>query len=1323
MREKIIKKVSILIIIIMILEMLLTMRVEAYNKLDYPTWKVDETIPLEEIGIRAIAKYRRDYNVLFDEVTFDRNDIYGATPQGMVVTDYHIVFAVCIKKSATEYDGYIYFVDKNTKKIDFAIPVYDGEESTEYGHMNGMAYNPDAKKIFIPWYYTKDDETMVKKIAIFSYNSEGKLQSFTPEIVNQPGEIFAQDMAYDRDEHEYVFNGHDKIWKVPSKADGSLGDTITEYFKFSINSEGNLHDNIWGKQDIEVYGNYIYKGYYEPGVGDGHSIEGYDEEKDDTYHYDPSERFSNAIGVYNKYNGSLEKVLYIPNTAVAGELEGMSFDSDGTMILMYSQMILGHTYAVLYKYDENDSNVNVRRDIPVNEYGVVIPKTTITGEATGVNEDLIRYYNGNNNLGDDHSNYTTRWKDLSNNENGEIYGSKNAVIEQTANGIVRGEETFTDNGSVKLDGENDFVNIGALPEEVYNNVTIESQFLLDNVSNIHNNTEISLVSNGGYELLLNEGKPEFKANINGEYKFVTINEELIKGRVYNITGVFDGKRLYLYIDSVLRGTAQISEDINLKVDETIATDAIVGAKASKTDVSSGYMEGEIYSARIYKRALSQEEIKQNMNADRLAPLNMFANTDNITITINFSEPVPGLTIDDVIVTNGTKGELTRVSNKKYTLTITDIIEGESLEILIDNNSVVDVLGNIGIGTTITRTRDVSKMPTITANTPDITNEKNIEYVIEFDDVVTGFTKDDIIITNGTKGTFTEVEDRKVYTIEVLDSESGEQAIEIENGACYDRSGNPNKEAFKTITIDRIFPTITGVENGAVYNEKVTPEIADLGTGIKAITLIKDGEEVEYENGQDIVIGGVYELTALDNAGNETKVTFTIEKTTNKIEMLYMPTKTSYLQNYEKLNLAGGKIKVSYSDTTNIEVDLTDERVAVTGFSNAVVGEKELTVKFDEKETTFKVNIVATQPIIAITPSSSEYAKSTKITITAVGEKIPLAEVNNYQYAISDSNIKLPTTGWQNYKNGQKITIGEGLTGAHYVWVKQVVDKAGNISVVNQVSGPYLFDNTGPIVTGVKNGGIYEDTIILHTSDSDSGIEKIRYTRYGGFLDYTDGIEITRKGMYAIKVTDKVGNVTEVNFEKRDKVIFTDVSKEKWYYNAVKYVFQNDIIRGYDDYTFAPNDKLTRGMMVTILYRMEGRPAVTGNTLFPDVQDSSKYYYDAVKWATDNKIVSGYDNGNFGPNDKIQRQQLAVILNKYAKYKGKNVTQTNNLKEFTDNSKISSYAVSQMKWAVGAGVISGNENKQTGEKTLNPKGEATRAEVAAMMEKYCKRVGR
>ncbi len=182
--------------------------------------------------------------------------------------------------------------------------------------------------------------------------------------------------------------------------------------------------------------------------------------------------------------------------------------------------------------------------------------------------------------------------------------------------------------------------------------------------------------------------------------------------------------------------------------------------------------------------------------------------------------------------------------------------------------------------------------------------------------------------------------------------------------------------------------------------------------------------------------------------------------------------------------------------------------------------------------------------------------------------------------------------------------------------------------------------------------------------------------------------------------------------------FHDVAGNAWYYNAVKYCYNNNIISGTTSTTFSPATQITRGMLVTILHRMEGSPKVSGTPKFKDVKNSKQYYYTAVKWASDKKIVSGYKNGNFGPNDPITREDLSVILCKYAKYKGKNLSKSNNLSAFSDRNKISSYALPQMKWAVGVGVITGNKNG-----TLNPRGTATRAEAAAMIQKYCVNVGK
>ena len=182
--------------------------------------------------------------------------------------------------------------------------------------------------------------------------------------------------------------------------------------------------------------------------------------------------------------------------------------------------------------------------------------------------------------------------------------------------------------------------------------------------------------------------------------------------------------------------------------------------------------------------------------------------------------------------------------------------------------------------------------------------------------------------------------------------------------------------------------------------------------------------------------------------------------------------------------------------------------------------------------------------------------------------------------------------------------------------------------------------------------------------------------------------------------------------------FNDVSTSAWYYNAVKYTYSNKIISGYSDTKFAPNDMLTRGMIVTILYRMENSPKNDGKSKFADVS-SNQWYSKAIKWAVQKDIVHGYGGtNNFGPNDNIIRQDLAGILRNYAKYKNKNVKVSADLSKFKDVGSIGGYALPSIKWAVGKGVITGNKNG-----TLNPKGNATRAEAAAMIQKYCENVGK
>lgn len=187
-------------------------------------------------------------------------------------------------------------------------------------------------------------------------------------------------------------------------------------------------------------------------------------------------------------------------------------------------------------------------------------------------------------------------------------------------------------------------------------------------------------------------------------------------------------------------------------------------------------------------------------------------------------------------------------------------------------------------------------------------------------------------------------------------------------------------------------------------------------------------------------------------------------------------------------------------------------------------------------------------------------------------------------------------------------------------------------------------------------------------------------------------------------------------ETPSKTKFNDVSANDWFASAVDYVTGKGMMNGTADNTFSPKANTTRGMVVTVLYRLENQPS-TSAASFTDVA-SGAYYANAVAWANANGIVSGYGSGKFGPNDKVTREQLAAILYRYAQYKKYDVSvgEDTNILSYNDAQSISSYAIPAIQWACGAGVVTGKSGSK-----LDPKGNATRAEVAAMLMRFCENV--
>ena len=206
--------------------------------------------------------------------------------------------------------------------------------------------------------------------------------------------------------------------------------------------------------------------------------------------------------------------------------------------------------------------------------------------------------------------------------------------------------------------------------------------------------------------------------------------------------------------------------------------------------------------------------------------------------------------------------------------------------------------------------------------------------------------------------------------------------------------------------------------------------------------------------------------------------------------------------------------------------------------------------------------------------------------------------------------------------------------------------------------------------------------------------------------------IADKGSYAQLFANKNG------FKFVPVIPFTDVRSDAWYFSAVKNIYDRKIISGETSTRFSPNKNLSRGMLVTILWRMEGCPKVSSGKNFTDVK-SSIYYATPIKWASATGVVNGYNNKSFGPDDNITREQLAVMLRNYANYKEKNTKSLASIESFKDNGQVSKYAREGVQWAVKNKIINGKTTKNG--TIIDPRGNASRAEGSAMICNYMNQI--
>lgn len=340
------------------------------------------------------------------------------------------------------------------------------------------------------------------------------------------------------------------------------------------------------------------------------------------------------------------------------------------------------------------------------------------------------------------------------------------------------------------------------------------------------------------------------------------------------------------------------------------------------------------------------------------------------------------------------------------------------------------------------------------------------------------------------------------------------------------------------------------------------------------------------------------------------------------------------------------------------------------------------------------------------------------------------------YGPSNVNDVLPTTAAESgyVFNGWKF---EGIDGVYTTLTDELLTKlaakGGTVSATPDFSKRSSGGSSGGSSSGkttykvttsaVNNGGVNaspssaeKGAAITITLSPDKGykLDKLTITDGSGktvsTVKKSDTVYTFTMPASAVKVGVSYVKATETPSETK----FNDVSANDWFASAVDYVTGKGMMNGTADNTFSPKANTTRGMVVTVLYRLENQPS-TSAAAFTDVA-SGAYYANAVAWANANGIISGYGSGKFGPNDKVTREQLAAILYRYAQYKKYDVSGANSLDGYADAQSVSSYAVPALQWANAAGVVTGKSGSK-----LDPKGNAVRAEVAAMLMRFCENV--
>lgn len=604
---------------------------------------------------------------------------------------------------------------------------------------------------------------------------------------------------------------------------------------------------------------------------------------------------------------------------------------------------------------------------------------------------------------------------------------------------------------------------------------------------------------------------------------------------------------------------------------------------------------------------------------------------------------------------------------------------------------------------ISGTPTAEEAPTFTVTATNASGSDSKEYTIQIaaksDTTPPMLTAGTVNRTSDTDATVTFTSDEAgTYFYEVVNSGEGAPA-DITSGTIYTLTSDTNIITLTNLTAGA--KDIYIVAKDAAGNQSATLKI-EIPTYVEPVYSISADTELDF--------GSVYTGYAQPAAQ-----TVTITNNGNQPLTLTQPASTS---SFVVGTLSTTSLPVNGTATFTVQpkaglaVGTYSENITVSGAGGATVT---ITANFTVKQYSSGGGTPTKTPSQQATDKIESAKEGSTVEITLRTGQTKLDKEVFEELAGRDVTLEISLSNGVTWTvNGQDIPENADLTDLD---LGVTLDASTiPVSVINTVTGA-----VDTIQLSLKHDGEFGFTMTLSAplgkTNAGYWANLYYYNIRTRALEFQSADKIASDGTaeFALSHASDYAIIIDTDSHEPVELPFTDVPEGAWYEDAAAYVYKHGLMAGTSGSTFSPEGTTTRGQIVTILWRLSGSPVVNYLMDFDDV-DPAAYYGEAIRWATSEGIAGGYGGGVFGPDDPITREQLATMLWRYAQTEGYDVSigEDTNILSYTDVADLSEYAIPAMQWAVGAGIINGTGDGST----LTPQGQATRAQAAVMLMRFC-----